>query len=307
MCNKLCSRKKADKTNSAEAGKENGMKKRTARKVTVKKGVSKRKVSKTRKVEKVLEVTPVVSNETPVVKEVVFNPDFELAVAPIETGTGVDVVAFTSRWDYGSDGSRVGLLKKMKEEFERAKAEFSVLVGGVVSKRGCQNSARRIQDMQKKVSAKLKLDLEQLVAEFRVLEDGEDEKALLAKRVEIDDKKDAIKAAKPQTIGQILAGMVEGLAQQINKDLPALFCPDGTRMKIYIVTSKAFDGDIGRDVVKRLLEIRKDENDIRYLSSRYEEDTTFKVPLKKSGGTFAVVVPTKAVWRSAYYSTNADR
>lgn len=246
-------------------------------------------------------------------REVVFSPAFDLNEAPIATvGTGVDTVALTSRWDYGADGSRLGLLKKMKEVVEAKGAEFLVLVGGLVSKRGCLNSARRIQDAEKKLQTKLKLELEKLFAELSVLEDDPDKvdkKVLAQKRLEIADKKIEIKNAKPRTIGQILDGMVEGLAEQIYGDIKSLSltCPDGSRMKIYLVTSKAFDGDVGRKVAKRLVELQGNDTVIRYLSSRYEEDTTFKIPLKKSGRTFAVVVPTKAVWRSAYYSTNADR
>lgn len=267
--------------------------KKVARKVVAKRKVSGKKVVK------------------PAKKQVVFEPDFEVPI-PVENGTGIDVVALTSRWDYGSDGSRLGLLKKMKEAIEAEGAEFLVLVGGLVSKRGCLNSARRIQDAEKKLQAKLKLELEKLLSELEELEetgDKVDKKALARKRLEIADKKVEIKSAKPRTIGQILDRMIEGLADQIYGDFNSLSltCPDGSRMKVYLVTSKAFDGDIGRKVAKRLVELQGTGNTIRYISSRYEEDTTFKIPLKKCGRTFAAVVPTKAVWRSAYYSTNADR
>ncbi len=234
-------------------------------------------------------------------------------------GSGIDIVALTSNWDYGSDGSRVGLLHLMKEAIEAHKADFLVLVGGMVSKRACNNAARRIHEFDKKIQDKLKVELLDLVREYHTIKGnlGGRKKsaktikslmrALSHKKNQIEDKKAAIKVAKPRTNGEILVKMTEEIAQQINKDLPPLLRPDGVRMKIHVVTSPAYDGGIGREVVKRLIVLRGEENDIRYESSRYQENTTFKIPLKKSGRTFAVVVPTKAVWRSAFYSTNADR
>ncbi|MDO8493442.1 MAG: hypothetical protein Q7S19_02775 [bacterium] len=234
-------------------------------------------------------------------------------------GKSEDIVGFTSRWDYGADGSRVGLLHKMKETIEEHKADFLVLVGGIVSKRACRHSAGRIRDEEKKMQDKLKLKLAEMEDEYRKMMDNLNKrskkskvynsmaKAIANKKWGIDDLKDKIKGARARSIGQILSEMTGQLALQINKDLPPLFRPDGERMKIYIVTSPAYDGDIGRDVVKLLITLRREENDIRYESSRYEENTTFKIPLKRSGRTFAAVVPTKAVWRSGYYSTNADR
>lgn len=229
------------------------------------------------------------------------------------------MVGLTSRWDYGSDGSRVGLLLKMKEVFEKRGVDFLVLAGGIVSKRACLNVARRIRDEEKKVYDKLKAEMDKLAGELltfrnkllRLKKHGNKYNSLLgsiaAKQRQIGELRFEMRAIKPRTIGQILFAMIEEIAKQINQDLPRLVRPDGERMKIYIVTSRAYDGDIGHEVVKRLLELRRDENDVRYLSSRHTENTTHKIPLKKSGRTFAVVVPTKAVWRSAYYSTNADR
>lgn len=234
-------------------------------------------------------------------------------------GGSTDIVALTSRWDYGSDGSRVGLLHKMKEVVEDHKAEFLVLAGGIVSKRACQNVARRIRDAEKKIYDKLKLELEGMTNEHWELRNklatrkkgtksyNKIAQALSDKKFEMDSLKGKLRETKPRTILAILRKMTEEIAVQINNDLPALVRPDGGRMKIYIVTSPAYDGDIGHEVVKRLLMLRREENDIRYESSRHLENTTHKIPLKRSGRTFAVVVPTKAVWRSAYYSTNADR
>ena len=225
------------------------------------------------------------------------------------------VVAVISRLDYGADGSRVGLLLKVKEIVEQKRVVILVIAGGVVSKRACNHTARRIRDGEKKINDQLKAKLTQLKVEYQALlgakVDGKNGKKIRGviedKKREIENLKEAIKSSKPRTIGQILISMVEEIAQQIHKDLPAIYRPDGVRMKIYIITSMAYDGDIGRNVAKRLIELRKEENDIRLESSRHPENTTFKIPLKGTSRTFAVAVPNKAVWRSDYYSTGPDR
>ncbi len=224
------------------------------------------------------------------------------------------IVAVISRLDYGADGSRPGLLLKVKEKVEAKQAVILVVAGGVVSKRACKNTARRIHGEEKKIHDQLKAKLSKLEVECRAAVDaakGKKTGSLVQgaeeKKRELDNLKELIKSSRPRTIGKILISMTEELAQQISKDLPQFFRPDGARMKIYIVTSMAYDGDIGRDVVKRLLELRKKDDDIRYEASRHPENTTFKIPLKGTNRTFAVAVPNKAVWRSDYYSTGPDR
>lgn len=228
---------------------------------------------------------------------------------------GVDVAALTSRWDYGSEGSRVGLLQQLKERIEEAKADFLVLVGGIVSRRAVYQTVRKIREKQIKKHKKLKEELDKLNQEIALLKrdltQDNDNKALLAKlekkRGEVGTKAEQVERAKPRSLKELLKIQEDVLARQINSDLPKLQRSDGKRMRIYIVTSQAYDGEIGRNVVKKLLELRRSEDDIRYLSNPKPETTTFNIPLQKSGKSFKVVVPNKAQWRSKYYSTAPDR
>ncbi|OGY67962.1 MAG: hypothetical protein A3H63_00685 [Candidatus Harrisonbacteria bacterium RIFCSPLOWO2_02_FULL_45_10c] len=228
---------------------------------------------------------------------------------------GVDIAALTSRWDYGAEGSRVGLLLQMKERIEEAKADFLVVVGGMVNQRAVLNTLKKIIENERERYVELKAEFQVLQKEYQALaaqlkqSPQNQELSLKVRKIirQIVKKEKEVLNAKPRSSKQLVADQIELLANSVNQDLPKLFRSDGKRMKIYVVTSLAYDGEIGRKVVKRLLELRRSEDDIRYLSSRRPEDTTFRVPLQKSGKTFAVVVPNKGVWRSLYYSTYPDR
>ncbi|MEK9201627.1 MAG: hypothetical protein AAB944_01515, partial [Patescibacteria group bacterium] len=73
-------------------------------------------------------------------------------------------------------------------------------------------------------------------------------------------------------------------------------------MKVYIVTSPAYDGKVGHRVALRLVELRRKERDILY----FGQIRSF-VKLKKSGKGIVLLTPEKDVWRSRFYSAYPDR
>ncbi len=236
-------------------------------------------------------------------------------VTELRKQPGVDTAALISRLDFGADGSRVGLLVQLKDRLEEAKADFLVIVGGLVSERGVRQAAKLNRREQAKTFLKAKGELAALQQQLKEAKDAQrrDAKnAELTQKVaqlmsQVETKMEELEGLKPKSIQDLVNQSIEALAQEINETFPKLYRSDGSRMKTYIVTSSAYDGDVGCSVVKRLLELRKNENDIRYLNSVHPEDTTFRIPLQKSGKTFAVVVPNKAVWHSKYYSAAPDR
>jgi hypothetical protein len=236
-------------------------------------------------------------------------------VVELRKQPGVDTAALISRLDFGADGSRVGLLVQLKERVEEAKADFLVIVGGLVSERGVRKAAKLKRRDQVKVFSKAKNEVlaiqKQLVEAKAALRRDSKNEELKRKVSELmsllETKAEEFDALKPKSIQDLVNQQIETLAQEINEAFPKLYRSDGSRMKTYVVTSAAYDGEVGCSVVKRLLELRKNENDIRYLNSIHPEDTTFRISLQKSGKTFAVVVPNKAVWHSKYYSAAPDR
>src|SRR3990167_8069144 len=84
---------------------------------------------------------------------------------------GVDIAALTSRWDYGAEGSRVGLLLQMKERMEEAKVDFLVVVGGIVNQRAVMNTVRKIREQQVRKYKKVKAEYSVASSEADALEE----------------------------------------------------------------------------------------------------------------------------------------
>lgn len=96
-------------------------------------------------------------------------------------------------------------------------------------------------------------------------------------------------------------GQIHTFAEELSKDLPVFKNKAGKELKIYLVTSPAYDGWIGQEVAKQLVTLRKD---IRYL-----DHGVARIPLKNSdpGAMLGLLTPIKAAWRSKFYSTLVDR
>ena len=94
---------------------------------------------------------------------------------------------------------------------------------------------------------------------------------------------------------------IHAWAKKLSEDIPVFKNKSGHNLKIYLVTSPAYDGWIGQEVAKKLVTLRPD---IRHL-----DHGVARIPLKKSdpGAMIGLLTPIKAAWRSKFYSTLVDR
>lgn len=233
--------------------------------------------------------------------------------SPLEKQTGTDVVGYLSRIDAGSDGYRKGLLLLADERFRQANVDCIFLVGGLVSKRGVSKRIHEIQDKERAAFDEVKEELAELASKWadirQKLSDDKkkmDKAKLTSEREKLEEKmeplKEKLSSLKPRKLAAISAEIVEQLAQELNEDLPRFQNKDGRRVKVYIVTSPAYDGSVGHQVALRLVELRKKERDVLYFGQ-----TRAFAHLKKCGKGVVLLTPEKAVWRSAVYSSYPDR
>ncbi|MDP2676748.1 MAG: hypothetical protein Q8O83_03630 [bacterium] len=198
------------------------------------------------------------------------------SVLEIEKGWAEDgacYIGYCSRIDYGSDGYRDALVKRGMQEFQRKNTVFNILVGGLVDKRA--------------LKAQLKLYLKDRLQELKQQEFWRDLSLQEREKEKLLDAGDFYGDA----------------ASELANVIPQIKKPDGSFAKLYIVTSPAYDGEIGEQIAKRLAEIRKE--DIVFWNNKTAEQNPLYV--KYIDKTILPVVPSKASWRSRYYSTAPQR
>jgi hypothetical protein len=136
-----------------------------------------------------------------------------------------------SGFNYPGDGARVGLWKAAQKVFAQEGIHFSVFVGGLVDRK----------ELEVRLKAKLAFArmLKRLRAK-RKLTEGEQE--FLGKYAKVADMTDA--EVREQFYDEVSAYLV--------KHFPNL------GVKTYLVTSPAYDGEMGKQIAHRLAEARDD-------------------------------------------------
>jgi hypothetical protein len=190
-------------------------------------------------------------------------------------------ILLISRLDFPSDGYRRGLLLKASEICQRNDARFVILAGGAVAERYVKDKARRLTRRIKALAKQVKVLL--------ATDDPDTEEA------------ETLNAQIARLQGYLDELEPEQMAQQLAAQLPTFKNAAGETVNIYVFPSPAYDGDIGEQVCQRLAELRHD--DVRIYHS--DEDV---VPVRQTGRSIEVAVPTKAVWmRGDYFSTAVER
>ncbi len=227
--------------------------------------------------------------------------------------TGTDIVGWISRIDIGGDGYRKGLLLLAEERFREENVDCVYINGGLVSKRGVAKRIRKIQELEKAASDEVREELfglmskkAELISKLKDDKKNPDKKKLQddADKLEqkIEEARERLSELKPRKLAVIQNEMVEQLAVELAEDLPRFQKKDGKKVKIYIVTSPAYDGNVGHLVALRLVELRRKERDVLYFGQ-----TRAFVQLKKCGKGIVLLTPEKDVWRSRFYSAYPDR
>lgn len=226
---------------------------------------------------------------------------------------GTDTVEYISRIDIGSDGYRKGLLLQAEDRCRDENVDCVFLVGGLVSKRGVADRIRKIQEEEKAKYSTICLEITELVSPKTELvsqlkdsksEAGKDklQEKLNELQKKIDVLKEKVEKLKPRKSTVIFEEIVEQLAVELNEDMPHFKKANGDKVKLYIITSPAYDGVVGHRVALRLVELRKKDRDVLYFGQ-----TRAFVRLKKSAKGIVLLTPEKAVWHSTAYSAYPDR
>lgn len=96
---------------------------------------------------------------------------------------------------------------------------------------------------------------------------------------------------------------VREMSDELKQVIPKMRRRNGELIKIYIVTSPAYDGDLGKDIARELVRGRKRREDILVW---HEGNDRF--PMKGSGKIIWGMTPERNVWmRGDYYSTFVQR
>ena len=204
-------------------------------------------------------------------------------------------IGFVSRIDFGSKGFRQSVVSAGFDIFRKEGTHFNVLPGGLIA--------------EKAVWRKMRSYVKDVIE---------------TERDKIRDRNERIKRLnkkrkKPLALTPLLTGehlvvkksvleeeFLKGVAEQLAKIIPVLTEPDPEdptkekAVELFIITSPAFDGEIGERVAQLLSEIRKDIRVWNVGGDRF--------PVKYVNKLLWVLTPTKAVWmRGDYYSTPVER
>lgn len=194
-------------------------------------------------------------------------------------------VGFISRGDFLSLGFRKWLFDVASEVFHRASdVKFIVYVGGLISFGDYKRilSERIAEAMQERV----------MISQAQKTKPKEE-------RVAVESLQDI----RLRVAEELMQETVEKLAQYI----PAFIDKEGNPLKLYIVTAPAinYDGKVGAQIAGRLSRIRSDIIFWGSKDKRLRLKGFFRADGKERN--FWVVLPTKAAWRSKYFSTRPDR
>lgn len=182
-----------------------------------------------------------------------------------------ETIAFISRSDWGSPGSRVGLQKRAAAECRLENVPFVVFGGGMVS----------FPHLRKELTDRA---LDKLWHEIWGDRYSKEKKPPRSERV--DDARDK---------------RLRDWADELATFIPKFKDNNGRPIRIYLVTSPAvnYDGPIGRELAHLLVKRRRD--------IRYQGEIRARIPLKRQNKVLGILVPEKASWRSKYFSTAVDR
>lgn len=176
-------------------------------------------------------------------------------------------IGLISRIDYGSKGFRRALIDMAFSHLQKEGTHFNVLAGGLVS----------AKDLRREL------------------------------KYAIADATSGIPAAeKPLAREEAIDSFFEKRARELAKIIPENYGPDPENkdqkklIDLFVITSPAFDGEIGETILHYLTDIRPDIRPWGVGSGRLE--------IKYANQIIWVLTPVKGVWmRGDYYSTSAER
>ncbi len=189
------------------------------------------------------------------------------------------IVGLFSRIDYGSRGFRKALVDAAYAVFKKEKPAFIKLLGGLVSRDLSQEMNGYVKDRKKLYSELKKQKRFSEMSRTRAL-------AIHTRELECE--------------------FLDDVAQALARVIPVLTVPDWDdptkerTVDLFIVTSPAFDGELGETVAHLLANLRTDIRVWNVGGDRF--------PIRYVNKLIWGLTPTKGIWmRSDYYSTPAER
>lgn len=199
------------------------------------------------------------------------------------------------RVDALSPGARKGLWDMAYPLFQHFGVFYIVLAGGLVS----------VKDFKKRLKAAIDEEFVEQKRKHEKHKKSKKPKGFKSKKTR-KPKKEKRETAK-ELIARVSARVKNQIAHEIAEEFPFLTRGNGELMKTYIITAPApnYDGAIGAEIAYLVSCLR---DDIIFWG---EEDQRFIIKgLMRPDGTetkIGFVLPTKAAWRSKYYSTRPQR
>ncbi len=204
---------------------------------------------------------------------------------PKVSGQKNAIVGLFSRIDYRSRGFRRAIIDAIFEQFKKEGTHYNILVGGLVSRELAKEMKEYVRDCTSRDRASKK------------------------HRKSKDDSCDgAISSVQQATLrkSKFELAFLTKVAKELARIIPVATIPNPdnpTKEKVvdlFIVTSPAFDGEIGETVAHLLTEQR---SDIRVWNAGGD-----RFPVLYVNRLIWALTPTKGIWmRSDYYSTPAER
>lgn len=204
----------------------------------------------------------------------------------IQNGAKIGLV---SRIDFGSQGFRQALIdSSFTNIFSKLEGtHFNILAGGLISQKNIK------EQMKEFIGSRVEAEKEKIKKKKTSKKKKDRPESLIGKRLK-------------RRRSELQEEFLRGIAKQLSKIFPALKGPDPENpekeknIDLFIVTSPAFDGEIGETVAQFLSELRPD---IRVWNSGGD-----RFLIKYVNKLLWVLTPKKAVWmRGDYYSTSAER
>lgn len=191
--------------------------------------------------------------------------------------TGSTKVGMCSRIDYGSSGYRQYLVNNGFEIFRKEGTNHNVLGAGLVAGKELKKILReKIDDELKKEAALRKI---------------------AGRKSMTPDERINLRAKTEEAF-------VDEIAEELVDAIPKILIPKKEQggkkhVPLFITTSPAYDGEIGERIARLLVERRDDIKLFHPGSAR--------LTLEEVNKDMWFLAPTKAIWRSEYYSTPAER
>ena len=202
-------------------------------------------------------------------------------------------IGMMSRIDFGSDGFRLGYVELAKGDFQKEDVHFVILAGGLISARDVRKQETRLK-REERVLKKQAKELTKRQTGLEKLEEP-NEKALAEVQKTVDTATEELERVQKR----LASYRPEGMAARLAKLLPTFVNAKGEAVKLHIIVSPVYDGEIGEETAQLLPSLRPD---IRVYKPGSDE-----FPVKQAKKRLEVLTPTVSPWRGDHASTGVQR